>query len=118
MRADRPAVNARYPTSNFLPAYADSFACAAAPPDPKAAARLSSQRPAPDAMARLRHNFLSAPADKRLRIIGSGAVTPIFAPHPVEGVKMIGRFYKGARETNGKCFAALFPVPRGRARTA
>ncbi len=31
----------------------------------------------------------------RAVIIGSGAVTPIFAPHPVEGVKMIGRFYKG-----------------------
>ena len=31
----------------------------------------------------------------RLVIIGSGGVTPIFVPSPVEGVKMIARYYKG-----------------------
>jgi pimeloyl-ACP methyl ester carboxylesterase len=31
----------------------------------------------------------------RVVVIGSGAVPPIFAPFPVEGVKMIGRYYKG-----------------------
>jgi pimeloyl-ACP methyl ester carboxylesterase len=38
----------------------------------------------------------------RLAIIGSGATTPIFAPHPVEGVKMIARYYKGAGPTKEK----------------
>lgn len=31
----------------------------------------------------------------RLVIIGSGGVTSVFAPSPVEGVKMIARYYKG-----------------------
>ncbi len=31
----------------------------------------------------------------RCVVIGSGAVTPILSPHPVEGVKMIDRYYKG-----------------------
>jgi pimeloyl-ACP methyl ester carboxylesterase len=31
----------------------------------------------------------------RLVIIGSGGVAPIFVPSPVEGVKMIARYYKG-----------------------
>ena len=35
-------------------------------------------------------------------IIGSGGVTPIFAPSPVEGVKMIGRYYKGAGPSREK----------------
>lgn len=39
---------------------------------------------------------------ERVVIIGSGAVTPIFAPHPVEGVKMIGRFYKGSGPSREK----------------
>jgi 2,6-dioxo-6-phenylhexa-3-enoate hydrolase len=38
----------------------------------------------------------------RFAIIGSGATTPIFAPHPVEGVKMIARYYKGAGPTKEK----------------
>jgi pimeloyl-ACP methyl ester carboxylesterase len=38
----------------------------------------------------------------RLAIIGSGATTPIFAPHPVEGVKMIARYYKGTGPTKEK----------------
>lgn len=38
----------------------------------------------------------------RIVIIGSGAVTPIFAPNPVEGVKMIARFYKGAGPSREK----------------
>lgn len=39
---------------------------------------------------------------ERLAIIGSGATTPIFAPHPVEGVKMIARYYKGGGPTKEK----------------
>jgi pimeloyl-ACP methyl ester carboxylesterase len=35
-------------------------------------------------------------------VIGSGAVTPIFAPHPVEGVKMIARYYKGGGPSREK----------------
>jgi len=35
-------------------------------------------------------------------VIGSGAVTPIFAPHPVEGVKMIARYYKGTGPSREK----------------
>src|SRR3954470_7407212 len=31
----------------------------------------------------------------RAVVIGSGATTPILSPHPVEGVKMIARYYKG-----------------------
>jgi pimeloyl-ACP methyl ester carboxylesterase len=38
----------------------------------------------------------------RVVVIGSGAVTPIFAPHPVEGVKMIARYYKGAGPSREK----------------
>jgi pimeloyl-ACP methyl ester carboxylesterase len=38
----------------------------------------------------------------RVVVIGSGAVTPIFAPHPVEGVKMIGRYYKGGGPSREK----------------
>jgi pimeloyl-ACP methyl ester carboxylesterase len=38
----------------------------------------------------------------RIVIIGSGAVPPIFAPYPVEGVKMIGNFYKGSGPTREK----------------
>lgn len=38
----------------------------------------------------------------RLAIIGSGATIPIFAPHPVEGVKLIARYYKGAGPTKEK----------------
>ena len=37
-----------------------------------------------------------------LVIIGSGAVPPIFAPFPVEGVKMIGRYYKGGGPSREK----------------
>jgi 4,5:9,10-diseco-3-hydroxy-5,9,17-trioxoandrosta-1(10),2-diene-4-oate hydrolase len=39
---------------------------------------------------------------ERVVVIGSGAVTPIFAPHPVEGVKMIARYYKGAGPSREK----------------
>ena len=39
---------------------------------------------------------------ERLAIIGSGATTPIFSPHPVEGVKMIARYYKGEGPTKEK----------------
>jgi pimeloyl-ACP methyl ester carboxylesterase len=38
----------------------------------------------------------------RVVIIGSGLVPPIFAPFPVEGVKMIGRYYKGSGPSREK----------------
>jgi len=38
----------------------------------------------------------------RLVIIGSAPITPTFAPHPVEGVKMIARYYKGAGPSRDK----------------
>jgi pimeloyl-ACP methyl ester carboxylesterase len=38
----------------------------------------------------------------RIVIIGSGGVTSIFAPSPVEGVKMIGRYYKGSGPSREK----------------
>lgn len=38
----------------------------------------------------------------RVVIIGSGGVTSIFAPSPVEGVKMIARYYKGAGPSREK----------------
>ena len=38
----------------------------------------------------------------RLVVIGSGVVTPIFAPFPVEGVKMIARYYKGTGPSREK----------------
>jgi pimeloyl-ACP methyl ester carboxylesterase len=38
----------------------------------------------------------------RLVIIGSGAVPPIFAPFPVEGVKLIARYYKGGGPSREK----------------
>ena len=43
-------------------------------------------------------------ADKLTRavVIGSGAVTPILSPFPVEGVKMIARYYKGSGPSREK----------------
>jgi pimeloyl-ACP methyl ester carboxylesterase len=38
----------------------------------------------------------------RVVIIGSGVVPPIFAPFPVEGVKMIARYYKGSGPSREK----------------
>jgi pimeloyl-ACP methyl ester carboxylesterase len=38
----------------------------------------------------------------RVVVIGSGATTPILTPHPVEGVKMIGRYYKGSGPSREK----------------
>jgi pimeloyl-ACP methyl ester carboxylesterase len=38
----------------------------------------------------------------RLVIIGSGAVPPVFAPYPVEGVKMSNDFYTGVGPTREK----------------
>jgi pimeloyl-ACP methyl ester carboxylesterase len=38
----------------------------------------------------------------RVVIIGSGVVPPIFAPFPVEGVKMIGRYYKSGGPSREK----------------
>jgi pimeloyl-ACP methyl ester carboxylesterase len=38
----------------------------------------------------------------RVVIIGSGGVTSIFAPSPVEGVKMIARYYKGSGPSRDK----------------
>jgi pimeloyl-ACP methyl ester carboxylesterase len=38
----------------------------------------------------------------RVVIIGSGGVTPIFAPSPVEGVKLIARYYKGSGPSREK----------------
>jgi pimeloyl-ACP methyl ester carboxylesterase len=38
----------------------------------------------------------------RVAIIGSGGVTSIFAPSPVEGVKMIARYYKGSGPSREK----------------
>jgi pimeloyl-ACP methyl ester carboxylesterase len=38
----------------------------------------------------------------RVVIIGSGGVTPVFAPSPVEGVKMIARYYKGSGPSREK----------------
>jgi pimeloyl-ACP methyl ester carboxylesterase len=38
----------------------------------------------------------------RVVIIGSGGVTSIFAPSPVEGVKMIARYYKGIGPSRDK----------------
>jgi pimeloyl-ACP methyl ester carboxylesterase len=38
----------------------------------------------------------------RVVIIGSGAVPPVFAPFPVEGVKMIARYYKGGGPSREK----------------
>jgi len=38
----------------------------------------------------------------RVVIIGSGLVPPVMTPFPVEGVKMIGRYYKGAGPTREK----------------
>lgn len=38
----------------------------------------------------------------RAVVIGSGATTPIFSPHPVEGVKMIARYYKGSGPSREK----------------
>ena len=39
---------------------------------------------------------------ERVVVIGSGAVTSIFTPTPVEGVKMIGRYYKGGGPSREK----------------
>jgi 2,6-dioxo-6-phenylhexa-3-enoate hydrolase len=38
----------------------------------------------------------------RVVIIGSGVVPPVFAPFPVEGVKMIARYYKGGGPSREK----------------
>jgi pimeloyl-ACP methyl ester carboxylesterase len=38
----------------------------------------------------------------RAVVIGSGAVTPILSPSPVEGVKMIARYYKGSGPSREK----------------
>ena len=38
----------------------------------------------------------------RIAVIGSGAVPPVFAPFPVEGVRMINAFYKGEGPTREK----------------
>jgi pimeloyl-ACP methyl ester carboxylesterase len=38
----------------------------------------------------------------RIVIIGSGVVPPIFAPFPVEGVRMIARYYKGSGPSREK----------------
>jgi len=38
----------------------------------------------------------------RVVIIGSGVVPPIMTPFPVEGVKMIGRYYKGSGPSREK----------------
>ena len=38
----------------------------------------------------------------KIVIIGSGAVPPVFAPYPVEGVRMINQFYKGGGPTRDK----------------
>jgi pimeloyl-ACP methyl ester carboxylesterase len=38
----------------------------------------------------------------RIVIIGSGGVTPIFVPSPVEGVKLIARYYKGSGPSREK----------------
>jgi 2,6-dioxo-6-phenylhexa-3-enoate hydrolase len=38
----------------------------------------------------------------RVVIIGSGVVPPIFAPFPVEGIKMIARYYKGSGPSREK----------------
>ena len=39
---------------------------------------------------------------ERVVVIGSGAMTSIFTPTPVEGVKMIGRYYKGSGPSREK----------------
>jgi 4,5:9,10-diseco-3-hydroxy-5,9,17-trioxoandrosta-1(10),2-diene-4-oate hydrolase len=39
---------------------------------------------------------------ERVVVIGSGAVTSVFTPTPVEGVKMIGRYYKGSGPSREK----------------
>jgi 4,5:9,10-diseco-3-hydroxy-5,9,17-trioxoandrosta-1(10),2-diene-4-oate hydrolase len=39
---------------------------------------------------------------ERVVVIGSGAMTSIFTPTPVEGVKMIGRYYKGGGPSREK----------------
>jgi pimeloyl-ACP methyl ester carboxylesterase len=38
----------------------------------------------------------------RVVIIGSGGVTPIFAPFPLEGIKLIARYYKGSGPSREK----------------
>jgi pimeloyl-ACP methyl ester carboxylesterase len=38
----------------------------------------------------------------RVVIIGSGGVQPIFAPFPVEGIKLIARYYKGSGPSREK----------------
>ncbi len=43
----------------------------------------------------------------RLVIIGSGLVTPIFAPFPVEGIKLIAGYYKGSGPSREKLRALL-----------
>jgi pimeloyl-ACP methyl ester carboxylesterase len=50
----------------------------------------------------------------RIVIIGSGVVPPIFAPFPVEGVRMIARYYKGSgpsREKLRDLFQAMLYNP-------
>ena len=46
----------------------------------------------------------------KIVIIGSGAVPPIFAPFPVEGVRMINNFYKGEGPTREKLRELLHTI--------
>jgi pimeloyl-ACP methyl ester carboxylesterase len=46
----------------------------------------------------------------KIVIIGSGAVPPIFAPYPVEGVRMISNFYKGSGPTREKLRELLHTI--------